>query len=156
MLFVLLTFTLSVTQAANAAEIYEVFVKQTGDNNKSGTEIVKERKSLKSAYDLLGDDEACEIYVVFDEKVLSVEKITFNKSYGITIEGIHSDGNGNTMVAIDCDVHSNGNLFACLKNVEFTFLAFHFPEILSSGGTFPLIHGYKGELTIKNCQFILT
>ncbi|KAH7816502.1 uncharacterized protein MONOS_11543 [Monocercomonoides exilis] len=154
MLFVLLAFTFAISQELDEAKPYIVYVKQSGSDTKTGTEIGQERKSLKSAYDLLGDDEACKICVVNDETAFTVEAITFSKSEGIMIEGVDIKGTKNEIVSIDCDVHPSGSLLICREDTEYKYLAFHFPVILSSYGTYPLIHGVGRELTIKNCQFI--
>ncbi|KAH7818738.1 uncharacterized protein MONOS_13194 [Monocercomonoides exilis] len=133
---------------------YTVYVKQSGSETHTGTEIGQERKSLKSAFDLLGDDEACKIYVVNDTTAFTAEAVQFNKNQGISIEGVNSDGNENTIVAIDCDVNPNGDLFTCDGVTEFKYLAFHFPASLGGSFNVALIKGTSGELTIKNCQFI--
>ncbi|KAH7831346.1 uncharacterized protein MONOS_6052 [Monocercomonoides exilis] len=111
MFFIILTLTLAISQAVNAEVQYEVYVKQSGDDNKNGTGVSKERKSLKSSYDLLRDDKTCKIYVVNDVDALTAEVVTFNKSKGITVEGINSNGHGNAMVS----VHSEYSAAICLR-----------------------------------------
>ncbi|KAH7820944.1 uncharacterized protein MONOS_9154 [Monocercomonoides exilis] len=154
MIFVFQIFTPITAQTVNAAEIYAVYVKQSGSDTNTGTAIGQEKKSLNSAYDLLGEEEACKIYVINDTTALTAETLTLNKNQGITIEGINSDGNGNTMVAIDCDVNSKGNLFTCNGDTEYKFFAFHFPLSLGGSSDDSLICISNCNLTIRNCQFI--
>ncbi|KAH7816443.1 uncharacterized protein MONOS_13428 [Monocercomonoides exilis] len=154
MLFVFLIISLSISQELDEGKPYTVYVKQSGSETHTGTEIGQEKKSLKSAYYLLGDDEACKIYVVNDETAFTAEAVQFYKNQGISIEGVNSDGNGNTIVSIDCDVHPERYLFSCGGVTKFNYLAFIFPTTLNRNGEDPFIYGGSGELTIKNCQFI--
>ncbi|KAH7816544.1 uncharacterized protein MONOS_4908 [Monocercomonoides exilis] len=119
MLFVILTFAFATSQELNEEKPYTVYVKQSGSDTNTGTSIGQEMKSLKSAYDLLGNNQACKIYVVNETTAFKAEKIIFGKSSGITIEGVNSDGNGNTMVSMDCDVE--GTLYVNCYNSEITF-----------------------------------
>ncbi|KAH7816536.1 uncharacterized protein MONOS_4916 [Monocercomonoides exilis] len=157
MLFVILTFALSIFQAVSAEAIYEVYVKQSGSDTNTGTSIGQEMKSLKSAYDLLGYNQACKIYVVNDAAAFKVQAITFSR--GLTIEGVNSDGKGNTMVSVECDENVSGNLFFCSGIMEFKYLAFHLPitsykENDSRNTIDQFIFGNNSMLTIKFCKFI--
>ncbi|KAH7818654.1 uncharacterized protein MONOS_2351 [Monocercomonoides exilis] len=154
MFFVFLIFTFAISQELDEGKPYTVYVKQSGSDTNTGTEIDQEKKSLKSAYDLLGDDEACKIFIVNDATALTAQQISFSKSSGITIEGVDCKGIKNEIVAIDCDMHPNGHLFTCENEVEFKYLAFHFPISLSESGYGCLIYGYLLEFKINHCQFI--
>ncbi|KAH7821666.1 uncharacterized protein MONOS_10082 [Monocercomonoides exilis] len=159
MIIFFLILTLITSQTVNAEEIYEVYVKQSEDDTNTGTAIGQERKTLKSAYDLLGNNQGCKIYVVDDAAALKVQAITFNQNQGITIEGISSDGNGNAMVSIDCDARPNEHLFQCSCDTEFKYLAFNLPLTLKKENesdplVFSVFIGYYCNLTIKTCQFI--
>ncbi|KAH7816471.1 uncharacterized protein MONOS_9785 [Monocercomonoides exilis] len=154
MLSVFLTFTLAISQELDEGKPYEVCIKQTGDDSHTGTEIGQERKSLKSAYDLLGNGHACKIYVIIDTSAFSTEKITFDKKQGISIEGINNDGNGNTMVSMDCNVNPGGVLFYCNEDAEFEYLSFHFPMSLGGSSSEDALIDGSGNLTFYNCQFI--
>ncbi|KAH7816450.1 uncharacterized protein MONOS_15516 [Monocercomonoides exilis] len=154
MLFVFLIFTFATSQELDEGKPYAVYVKQSGSDTNTGTEIGQEKKSLKSAYYLLEDDEACKIYIVNDASALTAEALTFNKKQGITIEGINNNGNGNTMVAMDCNVNPGRSLFTCNGEVEFRYLAFHFPFSLNGSSYDNLIYGSDSNLTISNCQFV--
>ncbi|KAH7816527.1 uncharacterized protein MONOS_14390 [Monocercomonoides exilis] len=146
MIFVFLTFTFAISQELNEGKPYTVYVKQTGDDTNTGTEIGQEKKSFQSAYDLLGDDNACKIFIVLDESAQTAEAITFNKNQGITIEGVNSDGTKNEMVTINCDVNPKGNLFTCEDYVEFKSLAFDFPmSLVGDGGVTSFISCTGGE-----------
>ncbi|KAH7818696.1 uncharacterized protein MONOS_2134 [Monocercomonoides exilis] len=154
MLFVFLAFTFATSQEFDEGKSYSVYVKQSGSDTNTGTEIGKERKSLKSAYSQLGDDEACKIYIVNDATALTAQQTSFYKNQGITIEGVDSKGTKNEVVSINCDVHPDGDLFSCGGDTEFKYLSFHFPTVLCRDRGYALIRGTSGELTIKNCQFI--
>ncbi|KAH7816555.1 uncharacterized protein MONOS_4897 [Monocercomonoides exilis] len=119
MIFVFLIFSLITSQTVNEEKPFTVYVKQTGDYIHTGTAIGQEKKSMRSAYNMLGYSTSCKIYVVNDKTAFTAEAITFSKTEGITIEGISSDGNGNTIVAINCYVNPQGNLFTCDKDVEY-------------------------------------
>ncbi|KAH7823779.1 uncharacterized protein MONOS_1860 [Monocercomonoides exilis] len=140
------------SQEVYEAELNEVYVKQSGDNSNSGTSIGQEKKSLNSAYNLLGDN-ACNIYVVYDEIPLVAEEIEFSKNQGITIEGTKSDGSGNTEVTIDCNVSVQHSLFSFTKPVEFKYLAFRFSatEHKWSGLICETLSG--SSLAINFCRF---
>ncbi|KAH7818613.1 uncharacterized protein MONOS_10379 [Monocercomonoides exilis] len=157
MLFVLLAFTFATSQELNEEDIYEVYVKQSGNDTNTGTEIGQEKKSLKSAYDLLRKNHSCNIYVVNSATALKAEAISIGSGYGITMEGVDSKGTKNEIVAINCNVHPGNDLFSCSWDVEFKYLAFLFPITLNKEnvpqGIFSLIRGGE-ELTINNCQFI--
>ncbi|KAH7819418.1 uncharacterized protein MONOS_8619 [Monocercomonoides exilis] len=136
-----------------------VYVKQSGKDENSGLAIDQEKPSLNDAYKKLGDDIACIMKIVNDDSPLTAEAITFGKNKGITIEGVNSDGNGNTEVAIDCDVHPGSDLFYSDVNVEFKYLAFHIPTTLDKEGVqkyqyYSLINVQNASLTIRSCRFI--
>ncbi|KAH7818683.1 uncharacterized protein MONOS_15739 [Monocercomonoides exilis] len=154
MLFVLLAFTFATSQELDEEKPYTVYVKQSGSDTNIGTEIGKERKSLKSAYGILGDDETCKIFIVNDATAFAAQQIYFSKSSGITIEGVDSKGIRNEMVQINCDVNLEENLFSCDGVTEFKYLAFHFPSSLGGSWNDALVFGRSGELTIKHCQFV--
>ncbi|KAH7828834.1 uncharacterized protein MONOS_6162 [Monocercomonoides exilis] len=96
--------------------------------------------------------------IVNDDNPLTAEAITFIKEFGITIEGWNSEENGNTEVAIDCDVNPRSDLFKCECTVEFKYLAFHFPTSLEKENQdysiYSLIKGDKASLSISNCRFV--
>ncbi|KAH7828426.1 uncharacterized protein MONOS_4583 [Monocercomonoides exilis] len=131
-----------------------VYVKQGGNETFNGLAIGQEKKSLKSAYGLLRDEMEYTIKVVKDTIPLTAEAITFNKNKGITIEGVNGTGEGNTEVAIDCNVSASSALFTCEKKVDIKYLAFNFP---TSGIKWTsLISGNEmlASLTISNCLFV--
>ncbi|KAH7818374.1 uncharacterized protein MONOS_8081 [Monocercomonoides exilis] len=138
--------------------ITTVFVKQSGKDENSGLAIDQEKPSLKDAYKKLGNDIACNMKIVYDDNPLTAEAITFEKNKGITIEGVNSDGNGNTEVAIDCDVHPGRNLFEFICDAEIKYLTFLFPTTLRNEsqeyGSYVLILGEYASLSISNCRFI--
>ncbi|KAH7820113.1 uncharacterized protein MONOS_2836 [Monocercomonoides exilis] len=142
------------SQDADAIGLTETFVKQSGSESSSGASIDHEKSSLKSAYDLLGDNEECHLMVVDDAAALTVEPITFNKSHGITIEGIESNGYRNTETAIDCTVSASSVLFNCAKHVEFKHLAFNFPVSRSNKYTVISAGSDSISLTISDCRFV--
>ncbi|KAH7822001.1 uncharacterized protein MONOS_6551 [Monocercomonoides exilis] len=162
MIFILLFFVLSTTQAVNEEKPYSVYVKQSGSDTNTGTEIGQEKKSLKSAYDLLGEDEVCKINVVKDADAFSFGQITLNKMQGISIEGIDCDGSENTII----DINMNGTIqesetkvIECNGIVEFKYLAFRILSYL-----FDIRNNEKvesgflikstGSLTVSNCKFL--
>ncbi|KAH7819934.1 uncharacterized protein MONOS_11875 [Monocercomonoides exilis] len=150
--------TLIYSQEEPSESITTVFVKQSGKDENSGLAIDQEKPSLNGAYKKLGNDIACNMKIVYDDSPLTAEAITFGKNKGITIEGVNSNGNGNTEVAIDCNVHPGNNLFKCEGTVEFKYLAFHFPTTLRNesqkDGSFNLIYSFMASLSISNCRFI--
>ncbi|KAH7818750.1 uncharacterized protein MONOS_5289 [Monocercomonoides exilis] len=154
MIFIILIFTFAISQELDEGKPYTVYVKQSGSETHTGTEIGQEKKSLKSAYGLLGDYEACKIFIVNDATALTAQQTSFYKNQGITIEGVDSIGTKNEVVSINCDVHPEGDLFSCGGDTEFKYLAIYFPSSLGGSSSNALVHGSSEELTIKNCQFI--
>ncbi|KAH7823802.1 uncharacterized protein MONOS_15680 [Monocercomonoides exilis] len=155
---ILFKIMISIYSQEESSATSTVYVKQSGKDENSGLEIRKEKPSLIDAYNLLTNDSACHMKIVYDDNPLTAEAITFEKNKGITIEGVNSDGNGNTEVAIDCYVHTGSNLFNCYCDVEFKYLAFHFPTTMRNEsqeyGSFDLIHSSMASLSISNCRFI--
>ncbi|KAH7820327.1 uncharacterized protein MONOS_2235 [Monocercomonoides exilis] len=139
--------------------ISEVFVKQSGDEKNSGLSIGQEKSSLNSAYDKLGDSEACIIRIIKDTTALDAEVITLNKKHGITLEGMSSNGKENSIVTINCNIHPGSNIFICRDNVELNYLAFYFPSTLFKENepideVFSLIYGQCSSMVIRNCKFL--
>ncbi|KAH7822262.1 uncharacterized protein MONOS_11990 [Monocercomonoides exilis] len=145
-------------QEEPSESITTVFVKQSGKDENSGLEIGKEKPSLNDAYNLLSNGSECNMKIVNDVKPLIAEAVEFNLKRKITIEGVNSDGKGNTEVAIDCYVHPGSYLFKCEGTVEFKYLAFHFPTTLRNESqenrSYDLISGSGAKLSISNCRFI--
>ncbi|KAH7819803.1 uncharacterized protein MONOS_13476 [Monocercomonoides exilis] len=142
------------SQDVSAIGLTDAFVKNSGSENSSGASIDHEKSSLKDAYDLLADNEECHLMVVDDAAALKAEPITFNKSHGITIEGIESNGYRNTEATIDCAVSASSVLFNCAKHVEFKHLAFNFPMSRSNKHTIIGAGSNSISLTITKCRFV--
>eukprot|EP00770_Monocercomonoides_exilis_P016172 MONOS_16123.1-p1 / transcript=MONOS_16123.1 / gene=MONOS_16123 / organism=Monocercomonoides_exilis_PA203 / gene_product=unspecified product / transcript_product=unspecified product / location=Mono_scaffold01516:5792-7078(-) / protein_length=429 / sequence_SO=supercontig / SO=protein_coding / is_pseudo=false len=125
-----------------------------------GSTVKKAISSLKVANEKLDQHSNCEfaIKIVKDTSLFTADAVTFNKAQKITIEGVNSDGNGNTEVAIDCDVHPGSDLFTCEGTVEFKYLALHFPTTLRKEKEkfeyYSLINGEGEWLSIKNTKFM--
>ncbi|KAH7819272.1 uncharacterized protein MONOS_2872 [Monocercomonoides exilis] len=167
-IFVAFSVLSQTTDPANTATT--VFVKSgaTGGNGKTFDSPVG---SLKGAYDLLAEtsNQMFTIKVIKGD-ALKAEAITFDKSTGITIEGITNADGTNEKVEIDCDAKSYCNLFECKQIVMFKYLIFDFPTTLvpygcglrTNAGPFALIHAVAGTeneagsafLRIENCDFV--
>ncbi|KAH7816326.1 uncharacterized protein MONOS_8996 [Monocercomonoides exilis] len=146
------------TQEEPSESITTVFVKQSGKDENSGLEIRKEKPSLMDAYNLLTNDSACHMKIVYDSDPLIAKVVEFSNKQKITIEGVNGDGSGNAEVAIDCNLHPGRNLFNCYCDAEFKYLAFHFPTTLRNESqeylSLDLISGSGAKLSISNCRFI--
>ncbi|KAH7819576.1 uncharacterized protein MONOS_13609 [Monocercomonoides exilis] len=161
MILVLILFQILVStyaQEESSESITTVYVKQSGKDENSGLEIEQEKPSLNDAYNLLRNDSPCNMKIVYDTKPLIAEAVEFSKEHGITIEGVNNEGNGNTEVAIDCDVHPGNHLFICVGIVEFKYFSFHFATTLDSeiptGEEFDLIYARYASSKIIHCTFI--
>ncbi|KAH7816393.1 uncharacterized protein MONOS_14342 [Monocercomonoides exilis] len=146
------------SQEEPSESITTVFVKQSGKDENSGLAIDQEKPSLNGAYKKLENDIACNMKIVYDDSPLTEDGITFNKYQEISIKGVNGDGNGNTEVAIDCDIHPGSNLFEFRIDAEIKNLAFHFPTTLRNEsqeyGSYDLISGSGAKPSISNCRFI--
>ncbi|KAH7819314.1 uncharacterized protein MONOS_13811 [Monocercomonoides exilis] len=161
-IFVAFSVLSQTTDPANTATT--VFVK-SGVTDGDGTTFETPIGSLRGACDLLAvtSDQGFAIKIIKGD-ALKAEAITFDKSTGITIEGIINADGTNGKVEIDCDAKSNSDLFTCKQHVSFKYLIFNFPTILtqSSGtlkenaGSFALIHAdaESVSLVIDTCEFV--
>ncbi|KAH7820943.1 uncharacterized protein MONOS_9155 [Monocercomonoides exilis] len=129
-----------------------VFVKNDGTGN--GINVESATGSICEAYDHLNKNGVCKIDIVKTDEAIKAEAISFEVASGIIIEGVNENGEGNSEVAIDCDVNPGGNLFYCNGDTEFKYLAFHYPMSLGGSNSDVLIHGCSSNLTISNCQFV--
>ncbi|KAH7820925.1 uncharacterized protein MONOS_17817 [Monocercomonoides exilis] len=145
-------------------------------DDQGGLSYDNPKKSLKAAYDLLGEgvgEENFKVNIIKTDKAYKAEDITFDKLSLITIVGVQKTDEANgeaevneTEVAIDCDVKTGGDFFTCKKKVEFRSLAFNFPSTLEGEqakndgpevtGPFALIitDGEDAELSIVKCRFV--
>ncbi|KAH7823619.1 uncharacterized protein MONOS_9498 [Monocercomonoides exilis] len=131
-----------------------VYVKVTGNDNNSGLEIGQEKRTLNNAYNVLGEDTACSIKVVYFGPPLPADPIILNKIHGITIEGWKSDGSGSEQMDIDTRINSQANyLFTCQKSVEFKFLTFKFPLSNCKWNRLIFADSDSVSLKISNCRF---
>ncbi|KAH7817152.1 uncharacterized protein MONOS_13306 [Monocercomonoides exilis] len=159
-----------------------VFVK-SGATEEDGKTFEKPVGSFKKAYELLANtsESGLTIKVIKSDDetdALKAEVITFDKTSGITIEGVGST-DANEKVEIDCDAKTGSDLFTCKNKVSFKYLIFDITEapeqetgeLESNPEPFALIHAVAGteneagsgsgsgsgseSLTIETCEFKL-
>ncbi|KAH7820323.1 uncharacterized protein MONOS_2232 [Monocercomonoides exilis] len=133
----------------------KIFVKSKGTGD--GLTSSSPSSSLKGAFSKL-DEIPCSdgyfIEIVKDESPFTAEEILISNEKGITVEGVNSSENGNTEVAINCDVSASSILFTCEKEVEFKYLAFNFPISETKWNYVIKANEESTSLTISNCKFI--
>ncbi|KAH7829785.1 uncharacterized protein MONOS_16064 [Monocercomonoides exilis] len=163
---IFVSFSILIQISAQDAPIVEAFVK-SGAADGDGKTFDAPIGSLNDAYDLLTDESEGELTIKVikandENNALEAEAITFNKTSGITIEGITEAEGTNEKAEIDCAITAENDLFKCEKTVTFKNLIFDFTtkqedegELIANADGLALIHAdaESTSLTISNCEF---
>eukprot|EP00770_Monocercomonoides_exilis_P015727 MONOS_15678.1-p1 / transcript=MONOS_15678.1 / gene=MONOS_15678 / organism=Monocercomonoides_exilis_PA203 / gene_product=unspecified product / transcript_product=unspecified product / location=Mono_scaffold01307:8599-11619(+) / protein_length=973 / sequence_SO=supercontig / SO=protein_coding / is_pseudo=false len=172
------------SQATDLANTETTVYVKSGTTDGNGTSFDNPKNSLSEAYELLAEAEEGELTIKVikaDEgtAALKPDAISFDKTSGITIEGITEAEGTNGKVEIDCDAITGSDLFTCKNKVSFKYLIFDITatpeqdadESNINVGPFALIHAVAGteneeepesgdeagsgseSLTIETCVF---